>query len=62
MFDNADGAPDIVEKVISSGSQGNILVTSRNQSLGDATAYINSLEVNQMAEKEATSLLLKPAI
>ena len=34
VFDNADGAPEVVEKVIPSGSQGNILVTSRNRSLG----------------------------
>ena len=30
VFDNADGAPEVVEKFIPSGSQGNILVTSRN--------------------------------
>ena len=29
-FDNADGAPEVVEKVIPSSSQGDILVTSRN--------------------------------
>ena len=59
VFDNADGAPEVVEKVIPSGSQGNILVTSRNQSLGCVTSYENSLEIDQMAEKEAISLLLK---
>ena len=30
VFDNADGGPEVVEKFIPSGSQGNILVTSRN--------------------------------
>ena len=30
VFDNADGAPDVVDKFIPSGSKGNILVTSRN--------------------------------
>ena len=59
VFDNADGAPEVVEKFIPSGSQGNILVTSRNRSLGRVTSYENSLEVDQMAEKEAISLLVK---
>ena len=59
VFDNADGAPEVVEKVIPSGSQGNILVTSRNRSLGRVTSYDNTLEVDQMAEKEAISLLVK---
>jgi len=30
VFDSADGAPEVVEKFIPSGSKGNILVTSRN--------------------------------
>ena len=59
VFDNADGAPGVVEKVIPSGSQGDILATSRNQSLWHVTSYENSLEVDQMAENEAISLLLK---
>jgi tetratricopeptide (TPR) repeat protein len=59
VFDNADGAPEVVEKFFPSGSQGNILVTSRNRSLGRVTSYENSLEVDQMAEKEAISLLVK---
>ena len=59
VFDNADGAPEVVEKFIPSGSQGNILITSRNRSLGHVTSYENSLEVDQMAEKEAISLLMK---
>ena len=59
VFDNADGAPEVVEKFIPSGSQGNILVTSRNGSLGRVISYENSLEVDQMAEKEAISLLVK---
>jgi tetratricopeptide (TPR) repeat protein len=59
VFDNADGAPEVVEKFIPSGSQGNILVTSRNRSLGRVISYENSLEVDQMAENEAISLLVK---
>jgi len=59
VFDSADGAPEVVEKFIPSGSKGNILVTSRNPSLGQVTSYENSLEVDQMAEHKAISLLLK---
>ena len=59
VFDNANGAPEVVEKVIPSGSQGNILVTSRNRSLGRVTSYENSLEIDQMSDEEAISLLLK---
>jgi len=59
VFDNADGRPEVVEKFIPSGSKGNILVTSRNKSLGRVTTYENSLEVCQMLQNEAISLLLK---
>ena len=59
MFDNADGAPEVVENVIPSGSQSNILVTSRNRSLGHVTSYENSLEIVQMAEKDTIALLVK---
>ena len=59
VFDNADGVPEVVEKVILSGSQGNILVTSRNRSLGRVTSYENSLGIDQMAEEDAILLLLK---
>ena len=59
VSENADGAPEVVEKFTPAGSQGNILVTSRNRYLGHVTSYENSLEVDQMAEKEAISLLLK---
>ena len=59
VFDNADGGPEVVEKFIPSGSKGNILVTSRNKSLGHVTTYENSLEVCQMSQNEAVLLLLK---
>ena len=38
VLDNADGAPEVVEKFIPSGSQGNILITGRNRSLGRVTS------------------------
>ena len=59
VFDNADGAPEAVEKFIPSGSHGNILITSRNRSHGRITSYENSLEIDQMTEREAISLLVK---
>ena len=59
VFDNADGGPEVVEKFIPSGSKGNILITSRNKSLGCVTTYENSLEVGQMSQEEAILLLLK---
>ena len=59
VFDNADGGPEVIEKFIPSGSKGNILVTSRNKSLGRVTTYDNSLEVYQMSQGEAIFLLLK---
>ena len=59
VFDNADGKPEVVEKFIPSGSKGNIVVTSRNKSLGHVTTYENSLEVCQMSQNEAILLLLK---
>ena len=59
VFDSADGTPEVVEKFIPSGSLGNILVTSRNRSLGRVTSYKNSLEIDQMSEGDAIILLLK---
>jgi tetratricopeptide (TPR) repeat protein len=59
VFDSADGAPEVVEKFIPSGSLGNILVTSRNRSLGRVTSYENSLEIDQEKYEEAEGLELK---
>jgi tetratricopeptide (TPR) repeat protein len=59
IFDSADGAPEVLEKFIPSGSKGNILVTSRNRSLGRVTSYEYSLEVIEMTREESISLLLK---
>ena len=39
VFDNADGSPDLVEKFIPPGLGGNILITSRNRSLGRLTQF-----------------------
>ncbi|KAF8161533.1 hypothetical protein B0H34DRAFT_796307 [Crassisporium funariophilum] len=58
ILDNADGAPEVVEKFIPPGSKGNILVTSRNPSVGRITSFENSLELAQMEEDDSISLLL----
>ncbi len=59
VFDNADGNPDIIEKVVPSGSKGNILITSRNPQLKRVTLSENSVEVTQMTEDDAIALLMK---
>ena len=59
VFDNADGAPEVVEIFIPSGLKGNVLITSRNKSMGHLTQFENSLEINNMKEEDTISLLLK---
>ena len=59
IYDNADGGYQIVEKFLPPGNRGNILITSRNLELVRITE--NSMEVLDMAEEEALSLLSKSA-
>ena len=60
VFDNADDLPpDVVAKFIPSGSRGNILITSRNRSMGRLIAFENVIEINEMEEADAINLLLK---
>lgn len=59
VFDNADGNPDIVERVVPSGNRGNILITSRNPQLKRVTSSENSVEVTQMIEDDALALLMR---
>ncbi|KAF8336169.1 hypothetical protein F5887DRAFT_1247388 [Amanita rubescens] len=58
VFDNANHDPDVVEKFIPPGNKGNILITSRNMSMGRVTSN-KSMEVEEMNKEEAVSLLLK---
>ncbi|KAF8348016.1 hypothetical protein F5887DRAFT_1259533 [Amanita rubescens] len=58
VFDNANHDPDVVEKFIPPGNKGNILITSRNMSMGRVTSN-KSMEVEEMNKGEAVSLLLK---
>jgi tetratricopeptide (TPR) repeat protein len=59
IYDEADGHHQTIEKFLPPGNGGNILITSRNVGLKRITE--TSLKVLNMAEEEATSLLLKSA-
>ena len=60
VFDNADGPPpEVVEKFIPPGNRGNILITSRNKSMGRIVSFENRIEINEMWEADAITLLLK---
>ena len=60
VFDNADDPPVyVVERFIPPGNRGNILITSRNHSMGSLISFKNIIEINEMEEADAISLLLK---
>jgi hypothetical protein len=60
VFDNADNpSSKVVEKFIPSGNRGNILITSRNPSMGRIVSFENKIEINEMEESDAIILLLK---
>ena len=60
VFDNADEPPvSVVEKFIPPGNRGNILITSRNRSMGSLISFENIIEINEMGEADAITLLLK---
>ena len=62
VFDNADNQmPEELEQFFPSGLGGNILITSRNSGLKHLTLHESSLEVKEMEENDAISLLLKAA-
>ena len=60
VFDNADDPPVyVVERFIPSGKRGNILITSRKRSIGRVISFENVIEINEMEEADAITLLLK---
>ncbi|KAM6493295.1 hypothetical protein JOM56_011429 [Amanita muscaria] len=61
VFDNADGGYKVIEKFIPSGNGGSILITSRDRGLARITSGAQ-LEVSEMGEEEAITLLLKSAM
>ena len=60
VFDNAaNPSPEVVAKFIPPGNGGNILITSRNRSMGRVVSSENIIEIDEMEESDAVSLLLK---
>ena len=60
VFDNADmPSLEVVEKFIPPGNRGNILITSRNRSMGRIISFENRIEIKEMEEADAIILLLK---
>ena len=60
VFDNADDTPVyVMERFIPPGNRGNILITSRNRSMRSLILSENIIEINEMEEADAISLLLK---
>ena len=54
VFDNADDLPpDVVAKFIPPSNRGNILITSRNRSMGRLIGFENVIEINEMEEADA---------
>ena len=49
----------VVERFIPPGNRGNILITSWNQSMGSLISFENIIEINEMEEADAITLLLK---
>jgi len=59
VFDNADDPPpQEVAKFFPPGNRGNILITSRNKSMGRLVLFENRIEINEMEEPDAVNLLL----
>jgi tetratricopeptide (TPR) repeat protein len=62
IFDNADGDARVVAKYMPTGNRGNVLFTSRNPDMGGRhITRETSMNVENMCEKDAISLLLKSA-
>ena len=57
VFDNASA--ELVAKCIPSGGRGNILITSRNESIGRVIGFKNLIEITEMEESDAITLLLR---
>ena len=60
VFDNADDpSPKVVEKFIPPGHRGNILITSRNRSMGRIVSFENIIKIKEMEEADVITLLLR---
>src|ERR1700722_6584926 len=61
VFDNADCGPDVLLKYMPRGNWGNILITSRNPNMRLNISPDAWVEVQEMEEEDAISLLMKTA-
>jgi hypothetical protein len=61
VFDNANGKPNVVSKSLPSGNRGNVLITSRNPDMKRNVSPGAWIEVEELEEGDAISLLLKAA-
>src|ERR1700733_10828187 len=61
VFDNADGKSNIVSKSLRRGNRANVLITSRNPEMKRNVSSGAWIEVEDMEEEDAISLLLKAA-
>ena len=60
VFDKADETPvHVVEKFIPPGNRGNILITNRKRSIGRIISFQNVIEIKEMEEADAITLLLR---
>ena len=60
VFDNIDNSsPGVVAKFIPSGNSGSILINSRNRSMGRVIGFENLIEITEMEESDAITLLLR---
>src|ERR1700721_3736715 len=59
IFDNADGKPNMISKSLPPGNRGNVLITSRNPGMKRNVSSDAWIEVEDMEEQDAISLLLK---
>ena len=60
VFDNADDCPpEVVANFIPQGNRGNILITSRNSSMGRVIGFKNVIKITEMDEQDAITLLLQ---
>src|ERR1700731_4476948 len=61
IFDNADGKPSMISKSLPPGDRGNVLITSRNPDMKRNVSPRAWIEVENLEEEDAISLLLKAA-